>query len=1269
MKLLIILLVIVVLLLLCYGLSKMDRLARSFIDSVKKMEKDSGIEGRYQVPWLLLLGDDQNSAESLCRAWQLKSEEKTAWFGRIWYASDAVVLVPPHDIFMQADGALVALSAWRRLLGALLRVRGQRPIDAVIWAISAERLLAKGEVLQAEIMLCKQFQDAQQKLGQTLPVYWLITGLQEIAGAKELIESLPDQAQDCALGWSSTLPLASVYQREYLDKAISQLQNQLGDCIDEIGALNGGVSDALYLLPRQFDALRAPLLVLGDAAFQSNALGDAPVLRGLYFVGAYQPHQDDMDGFTPVGAQVPAMPIFAGRLLRQRIAAERGLAQPIVRIMSLRQRWHRYVCIGMGVFCAVWLLAMVWIWQSERQEAITLNYLLSELGSGQSEEQTDNDSASQAVSGLWHMLVNAPRLHFASVVFPGSLLSSFDQDLDKKVANLFKTQWFASIYVQLQADLVFLQALGANSDVSSGDTTTSPENWPRYLVAQRLMQEASLLEQDVILYNRALRGGNDALNSMTNLSNRLWSTDFHPERLHLRAKLEGILRQYAPEMGKLIRLQDAVKQTKSNFSGLMKSWLDRLYGDTTFTEMADNVQTHLTDLQSNNRNSYAELDALQRQIALLKRLIAASNSAWSSASGQDLVPGYSTLLNHARSSSFVGKEAVQQIEAHASSVRKAFQERWSNQDSSLTAQGALGLREEVVQLQSAIRYLFEQDFVMQAHSVGPKTTALSGLKGMNEETLRGAMENYQSRQRYQAQNLAKVPDVYRSALGAFASKSTANAMWHVLGGYADDEVQSRGKDSLDDLIHAAPATSAAFVELGRNDLANELNREITDRALQSLRQADAQLAELALYQPKQATFSWWDGKKNASYKAFKASNPFELQQYLVRQFEQLASVAVNQGVVMEWLAAHPKGVSVKDMQMIMRWRGVAVDLKKFKEKAPDSGPALLAQLISKDLNEIDVNSCHSSLQQLELPAGPGYFFERAQRLVSLANERCSGLRAQSSAYAWQQLALYFNQYLAGRFPFAANTGAADADIERVSVLIRLIDSYLPSALAGMDEGDAANMQAARLYLQGLQNARELLGPLLVRGTAEQPQPLGVDIDVQWRSDKEKEQGADQVVEWSLGLGAQRLRYPQGERAKLRWLLGQPVTFALRWAKDSPRLPAEEGMQPNLMVSEQTAEWRYGGAWSLLRFLRNHQAPAGMVLQDEFAYPALLFSLPIRGLSKDNPHAQMFARFGISAVGAKTLLPVHLINALPLKAPVSPFRQITLPDSTTVAELK
>ncbi|MCX7206255.1 MAG: type VI secretion system protein [Proteobacteria bacterium] len=1249
MKLLIILLIIAAILLLWWlWRNKADRLGRGFIDSVRQMEKDSGIEGRYQVPWLLLLGDDQASSEQLCSAWQLKSAEKSAWFGRFYYNSDAVVLLPPYDIYQQAGGVL---SPWRRLLGALLRVRGQRPLDAVIWAVSAKQLINKDAVL--DVSLCKQFQDAQQKLGQTLPVYWLITGLQDVAGMNELIESLPDQAQESVLGWSSILPLTSAYQREHLDGAITQMQRQLSDCICEVATLNGGVSDALYLLPHQFNALRAALHALADAAFQSNAMGDAPVLRGLYCAASYASPQEEVDAFAPepVASEIP---VFSSGLLRQRMAAERGLAQPIVRIMSLRQRWHRFARLATLLFCLLWFFAMAWVWQAERQDAITLNRALSAVDSGSA--QTDSQSA----VALWRALFTAQRLEYESIVFPSSALSNFDQALAEKIASLLQTEWFLPTQRRILADLQELRAEGADSDKKIGDDTASPETWPRYVVAQHLVHQAKVVEKNIMLFNSALRGGPDALSQLSELSNRLWDSDFLLERLPLRHRVEAILAHYSLWMGKPIQLQVAAKDTQQHFDTLMKHWLDRLYADVTFIETADSVQTQLTELQSGQNNSYADLNQLNQKINLLKQLIAATNSAWSNASGQDLVPGYSALLHQAKTSAFVGKEVVSAIVEHATKLRKAFKERWSNRDSSLTSRGEVGLKEDVLQLQSAISYLLQQNFVVEARTAGHLQVS-GGLREMSEPRLVAALQIYQERQQYQIKNLSKAPDAYRAGLAGLASSSAAHAMWHSMAGKAvDDQGQRNAADSMEGLIRIAPEVNAALLDLGRADLSAELIKEMNERALNSLRQADGMLAEMALYQPKQATFSWWDGKKNASFKGFKANNTLELQQYLNRQLEQLASVAVNQGVVLEWLGAHPKGLPVKDMQTLIRWKGLAADLKKMKEKAPDSGPALLAQLITKDLNEMEASTCYSVLRQVELPAGPSYFFERAQKLVNMANERCLGLRAQHSAYAWQQLSGFFNQYLAGRFPFAANGNAGDADTERVATFLRLIDLYLPAAQAGLEDNESPNRDAAKLYLLGLQHTRDLLGPILMRGSAEQPQPLGLDIDVQWRSDKDKEQGADQVIEWGLTVGTQRQRFPMGERVKQRWLLGQPLIFSLRWAADSPQLPIEENTQPALIVFNQSAEWRYSGAWSLLHFLRNHQAPAGMVLQDEFSYPAMLFSLPLGGAAK--PRAQMFARFGISAVGAKALLPIQLINALPLKAPASPFRQITLADS-------
>ena len=46
-----------------------------------------------------------------------------------------------------------------------------------------------------------------------------------------------------------------------------------------------------------------------------------------------------------------------------------------------------------------------------------------------------------------------------------------------------------------------------------------------------------------------------------------------------------------------------------------------------------------------------------------------------------------------------------------------------------------------------------------------------------------------------------------------------------------------------------------------------------------------------------------------------------------------------------------------------------------------------------------------------------------------------------AATAWNDLANYFNQYLAGRFPFSQDVRASDADPARVQHFLEIIDKH------------------------------------------------------------------------------------------------------------------------------------------------------------------------------------------------------------------------------------
>src|SRR3990167_7083142 len=181
---------------------RIDSAARSCYLAVQQMEGDLGIKDRYQTPWIMLLGNEQQTSE-LCRGWRLSSSGKTGWFGRWWYDSDAAMLAVPGAMFNHGEGALVQIAAWWRLLRMLVMMRAGRPLDAVIWTVPAEQLWASDQAAATGLAARRKFNEMLQRLGLNIPVYLLVTGLETLPGIKELADALPDDARDRVFGWSS----------------------------------------------------------------------------------------------------------------------------------------------------------------------------------------------------------------------------------------------------------------------------------------------------------------------------------------------------------------------------------------------------------------------------------------------------------------------------------------------------------------------------------------------------------------------------------------------------------------------------------------------------------------------------------------------------------------------------------------------------------------------------------------------------------------------------------------------------------------------------------------------------------------------------------------------------------------------------------------------------------------------------------------------------------------------------------------------------------
>ena len=162
-------------------------------------------------------------------------------------------------------------------------------------------------------------------------------------------------------------------------------------------------------------------------------------------------------------------------------------------------------------------------------------------------------------------------------------------------------------------------------------------------------------------------------------------------------------------------------------------------------------------------------------------------------------------------------------------------------------------------------------------------------------------------------------------------------------------------------------------------------------------------------------------------------------------------------------------------------------------------------------------------------------------------------------------------------------------------------------------------------------------PLIQQLAAAQPllsalvSPEGVTLRVIWRTSRHREVGADQIADWRLTGNQQAISYPGGT-TDLHWRSGDSLNFSLRWATNSAWRPMPGLSQTGVTVSGDTGRWRWQGAWSLLRMIKQQRVGGAL------AQPLpLRFSLPV-GDGQQQSQTTVFWQIALLDAQGKAPLP-------------------------------
>lgn len=1198
------------------GLSSVLHVRRSFADAMRTLRSYvPGKDFRYRVPWVLVVGEEGSGKSTVLTHLgidrPLPAQGATAGAGCRWdFFVDGMVLDVPGELFLRADGEDADEPAWHALLRLLQLHRTERPLDALVLTIPATDLVGSGapgrEALAAKAeAVYRRLWEAQRVLGMRLPVYVLVTRCDHLPGFGAVCGRLTEALKEEAFGWSSPYPVEAAFAPEWMDEAFDALHQGLYEAqlelLSQAGA--GAEGDAIFGFPDEFRRMLPALRGYLAEVFKQSAYHESFFFRGVYFTG---------DGSGPAAEPARApRPAFVTDLFRKKVFPESGLARPLPRALVSRHRTVRMAQAAMLFLAVVGGLGLWWsharLMAAQEQLYRSLVEIRRELAwvhqQGQQGESGHVAWEGADVSGLLADMSAVETGYFWALAMPTSWVSGIRDDVDHSMAAAFSELIFPAVRRSLRAREDSLFAAGPDRRPGA---STDPREVYAYL------REVRELSENVQRYNSLTQPDAASMGTMDSLVAYVLRRPPARGKSSHHAFYYRALRQASGEPIQENRTGPATDRAGKMVEQIYDHLLERL--DTLGAE---------SQRLSRAQHTARDLDGFRRlrdDLAAVQGFFSESEDYWLDPKAE-LGDSMQTLLRSFPDSGMVSPAQLrEQFERRFRATREQKLRRlrygvesYGSGYDLLAAPGTGGGGDApgAVELRNALRTLHAQGFAGAEGAVPLRFEPAAGSHlEWDPVLLERALAYHQEYQTYLQGTLGALPPGSREFVRGLATVQLEARLTHTVAqarrstpAVHAQRSQDAAAELRDRVARAQPGAERlrAILEVFRTLRLQRPYEELAGTLLsqegRTLQEVNRLLDQAGLYAPRSGDFGWWNGSRPVAPAAFAAGDSAGVEEYLARERARVGMLVERYALpTLRNLESGPLADAVETEEgrarvspaLLSRWRTLAAQLDGYQARTPGNSLAALEEFIRSGMDAADVGNCATAAGGGSRASGD-YFVQARERLRRALHARCVELAGGEAVRGYGRIQDRFQRTLAGRFPFApADDREAEADPQAVRDFFRLYDELAGArrAVRTGAGGVGGPGSAPAAFLEQMDRVRAFLAPLL-EDTLQGP---AYRVATEFRVNRARESGGDQIVRWHLDVGPGRLTPFDSAGRALPWYPGDGVAASLRWADHSEVRPSPAGLPPRALTDDgRTVTFAAGGEWALLRLVRRHAA--------------------------------------------------------------------------------